>query len=335
MTATGLLLASLALSIIGTPQDIFHDSVLYLQIYFLGIIPMFIYNMAAGILRATGDSISPFVVLVIGCISNIIFDILFVPILNFGIAGAAWATVLSQVICMIIIIFQLYRNNFFRFSIFKINPSLNLLKKMIKLGLPTGIQASLYTISNLIIQADINTFGTDMIASWAAYGRIDSFFWMTISSFGTAMTTFAGQNYGANQIDRIKKGTTQGLLMMGFTAIAYTIIFNFTGQYIYRLFTNDDTVIKEGMKILRFLSPFFIAYIPIEVLSGTIHGVGDTFRPMIITLLGVCALRLLWLFIAVPFYYTMPIVLACYPVTWITNSIVFFIYYKKGFLQKK
>ena len=123
--------------------------------------------------------------------------------------------------------------------------------------------------------------------------------------------------------------------MMGFTAIAYTIIFNFTGQYIYRLFTNDDTVIKEGMKILRFLSPFFIAYIPIEVLSGTIHGVGDTFRPMIITLLGVCALRLLWLFIAVPFYYTMPIVLACYPVTWITTSIVFFIYYKKGFLQKK
>lgn len=106
MTATGLLLASLALSIIGTPQDIFHDSVLYLQIYFLGIIPMFIYNMAAGILRATGDSISPFVVLVIGCISNIIFDILFVPILNFGIAGAAWATVLSQVICMIIIIFN-------------------------------------------------------------------------------------------------------------------------------------------------------------------------------------------------------------------------------------
>lgn len=327
MTAAGLLLSRPALAVIGTPENIFESSLLYLQIYFIGIIPMFIYNMGAGILRAAGDSKSPFIVLVIGCFVNIFLDMLFVPVLKLGIAGAAWATVISQAFCMLIIIRELYKNNSFDFHITAIRPELHLLNKMMRLGLPTGVQASLYTISNLIIQSNVNAFGTDMVASWAAYGRIDAFFWMTISSFGTAITTFAGQNYGARKIPRIKRATTEGLIFMGAVSIFYAVLFRFTGRYIFRLFTADETVIKEGMNMLRFLTPFFIVYMPIEVLSGTIHGAGDTFRPMIITLLGVCVLRLAWLFIAVPLHRTMTTVLACYPVTWGATSVVFFIYY--------
>lgn len=327
MTAVGLILSRPALLVIETPQPVFDDSLLYLRIYFIGILPMFIYNMGAGVLRAAGDSKSPFTVLVAGCFINIVLDLLFVPVLKLGIAGAAWATVISQTFCMAVIIKKLHRNSSFDFRITNIKPETNLLNKMMRLGLPTGIQSSLYTISNLIIQSNVNSFGTDMIAAVAAYGRIDAFFWMTISSFGTAITTFAGQNYGAHLISRIKKGTAEGLLMMGTISVFYTVLFYSTGKYIFRLFTADAAVIEEGMNILRFLSPFFIVYMPIEVLSGTIHGAGDTFRPMIITMLGVCVLRIVWLFAAVPLHRTINTVLACYPVTWIATSIAFFIYY--------
>ena len=291
MTAVGLILSRPALLVIETPQPVFDDSLLYLRIYFIGLLPMFIYNMGAGVLRA------------------------------------AWATVISQTFCMAVIIKKLHRNSSFDFRITNIKPETNLLNKMMRLGLPTGIQSSLYTISNLIIQSNVNSFGTDMIAAVAAYGRIDAFFWMTISSFGTAITTFAGQNYGAHLISRIKKGTAEGLLMMSAISVFYTVLFYSTGKYIFRLVPADAAVIEEGMNILRFLSPFFIVYMPIEVLSGTIHGAGDTFRPMIITMLGVCVLRIVWLFAAVPLHRTINTVLACYPVTWITTSIVFIIYY--------
>lgn len=327
MTAAGLLLSRPALTVIGTPETIFAGSLLYLRIYFIGILPMFVYNMGAGILRAAGDSKSPFIVLVAGCIINILLDMLFVPVLKRGIAGAAWATVISQTFCMLAIIRELYKNSSFDFHLTHIRPEFHLLNKMMRLGIPTGVQASLYTISNLIIQSNVNSFGTDMVASWAAYGRIDAFFWMTISSFGTAITTFAGQNYGAHKISRIKRGTAEGLIFMGAVSLFYAVLFRCTGRYIFRLFTADEAVIDEGMKILRFLTPFFIIYMPIEVLSGTIHGAGDTFRPMIITMLGVCVLRLAWLFIAVPLHRTMTTVLACYPVTWGATSAVFFIYY--------
>lgn len=337
MAAAGALLTPAAMRIIGTPADIFADSVTYLRIYFIGILPMFVYNMGAAVLRALGDSRSPFYTLVAGCGANIALDLLCVAVLKLGIAGAAWATVFSQTLCMIIILLVMMKqkDEYCRFIIRQMKFEKSILRRMIKLGLPDGVQSSLYTISNLIIQADINAFGTITIAAWAAYGRIDSIFWMTISSFGIAITTYAGQNYGACRYDRMDKATKQGLLMMGGTAVAYTILFWFTGNYIFKLFTKDEQVIEQGMYFLHFLAPFFITYISIEVLSGTIHGAGESLRPMIITMAGICVLRVIWLFTAVPLHNTPLTVVGCYPVTWIATSVVFFIYYKKGRWLKK
>ncbi len=332
LSVLGVLITPWAMTIISTPEDILAPSITYLRIYFAGVLPMFIYNMGAGILRALGDSKSPFVILVAGCAVNIVLDLVFVAVFHWGVAGAAWATVISQAVCMILTFYKLIHqyDPDCRFYFRRMHFTPHLLRRMVHVGLPNGVQSSLYTISNLIIQSNVNSFGTDMAAAWAAYGRIDSIFWMTVSSFGVAITTYAGQNYGAGKHERIHEATKQGLLIMGGTSVFYTILFYITGRWIFLLFTHDAEVISEGMQMLHFLAPFFITYIPVEVLSGSIHGSGETFRPMIITMLGICVLRIIWLFTAVPAHDTIIMVVACYPVTWISTSIAFFVYYKKG-----
>ncbi|MBP3708861.1 MAG: MATE family efflux transporter [Treponema sp.] len=332
LTAIGILITPFAMRMISTPADILHPSIVYLRIFFTGVLPMLVYNMGSGILHAFGDSKSPFIILVIGCIANIALDLLCVALFKWGVAGAAWATVISQTVCMILTINKLahQENRHCQFHITKMRFAPHLLRRMIVVGLPAGVQSSLYTISNLIIQSNINSFGTDTAAAWAAYGRFDSIFWMTASSFGIAITTFAGQNYGARKFKRIKQATREGLLIMSGAALLCTAIFYAVGQYVFLLFTKDEAVIAHGMHMLHVLAPFFIVFVPIEVLSGTIRGAGDTFKPMIITMLGICALRVVWLFTAVPLHNTLATVMACYPLTWIVTSVAFFIYYARG-----
>jgi len=332
MSVAGFFASAPAMKAISTPNDIFALSVTYLKIYFAGALPMFVYNVGSGVLRALGDSKSPFIILVAGCIANIFLDLLFVAVFRLGVAGAAWATVISEILCTVLTLVKLMRepNRYARLVIGKIRFTPHLLSRMTSIGLPAGIQASLYTVSNLIIQSNINSFGTDVAAAWAAYGRLDSVFWMTVSSFGIAITTFAGQNYGARKIDRMKKATIQGLGMAGGAALFYTLIFYLFGQYIFLLFTHDQAVIAQGKSLLHFLPPFFITYVPIEILSGTIRSTGETFKPMIITMLGVCVLRVAWIFTAVPLHNTLLTVVACYPITWTATAIAFFIYYGRG-----
>lgn len=330
MTGLGILLSPAALLIIQTPDEIFASSLSYLQIYFLGIIPMFIYNMGAGVVRATGDSKSPFIVLAAGVFVNVFLDLLFVAVLKLGVKGAALATDFCQLISALMILVRMKCDRFFSFSFRKISFKKNIFIKMMQIGFPSGLQSSLYTVSNLIIQSNINYFGTNAIAAWAAYGRIDGFFWVTVSSFGQSLTTFSGQNFGAGKIARMRKANNIGLALMTATAVSYTVIFHFAGRAFFRLFTDDADVVNYGMEMLNFLTVFYFTYIPVEVYSGTIHGTGDSFIPMIITLVGVCLIRVVWLFLAVPLHRTIVMVEACYPVTWIATSLAFMVYYYSG-----
>ena len=326
----GAWLAPFSMRIIGTPESVFAGSVLYLRIFFIGMLPMFVYNMCAGIMQALGDSKTPFYILVVGCGANIVLDLLFVAVVKGGVAGAAWATVLSQTFCMVLSLLKLHRlPAAYRLSVQKLRFTPSELSRTVRLGLPAGIQSSLYAVSNLIIQGYINSFDTDVVAAWAVYMRVDGLFWMAVSSFGVAMTTCVGQNYGAGKIERVFRATREGLWMMSAVAVISTLVLWFFGQYIFLLFTSDAAVISAGMHLLKFLVPFLITYIPIEVLSGTIRGSGETFKPMIITLLGICALRIIWLVAAVPFWHTIRMVAASYPVTWIVTSVAFFIYYAR------
>ena len=202
-----------------------------------------------------------------------------------------------------------------------------MLTRIIQIGFPAGLQSVMYSLSNIIIQSSVNSLGTDTVAAWTAYGKIDSIFWMIISAFGISITTFVGQNFGAGKFDRVRKGVGQCMLMcLGATVVLSFLLYNY-GGYCYQLFTGDPVVIEIGVEILQFLVPVYVTYITIEVLSGALRGVGDCWIPTLICLLGVCVIRVIWNMVAVPMNPNIYTVSFSYPLTWIITSIAFAVYY--------
>ncbi len=336
MMALGLAFSAPILHATRTPADTFAHSLLYLRIYFFGIVPMFIYNMGSSVLRAIGNSRTPLVILIIGCISNIVLDMLLVIAFRLGVAGVAIATVICQIESAIITLAVLAKSkDSYRFEWRKLGFTPHILGQILRLGFPAGIQSCLYTVSNLIIQTCINSFGTNDVAAWAAYGKMDAVFWMLMSALGISITTFAGQNYGAHKYERVKQGMWESLAIAMLLTAIFSVLFLVFGRPIFYLFTSDAAVVDEGMKMLLFLLPFWVTYISIEILSGTIRGAGVSFVPMVITIFGVCLLRLIWLFTAVPRHNSIYTVMASYPITWTVTSIAFWTYYLSGkWLQK-
>lgn len=325
----GMIGAPIALKAMGTPEDIMNYAVVYIRIYFAGIIGNLIYNMGAGILRAIGDSKRPLYFLMTSCVVNIILDIVFVVIFRMNVAGAALATILSQLISAVLVIVVLMRSkDVYQLILPKIRLHLEMVKRIIQIGFPAGLQSAMYSISNIIIQSSVNALGTDTIAAWTAYSKIDAIFWMIIGAFGISITTFVGQNHGAGKRERVEKGIKVCMKMTLVTSIIISVILYVFGGYIYQLFTDDAAVMEKGVEILHFMVPFFITYICIEILSGALRGVSDCWIPMLITCLGVCVVRVLWILFAVPHNMTMKMVLVSYPLTWILTSVSFVIYYR-------
>ena len=328
MTVIGLLFGRTALEAMGTPAEIMDYSLSYLNIYFIGIITNLIYNMGSGILRAIGDSKRPLYFLMASCLTNIVLDIVLVVVLRMEVRGAAIATVFSQLVSAILVVFALMRTtDSYKLIIRKIRLNLFMVKRIIKIGLPAGLQSVMYALSNIIIQSSVNALGTDTIAAWTAYSKIASVYWMIISALGISITTFVGQNYGAGKMTRVKRGVN---VCLGITALITfllcTVLYLF-GGYVYLLFTTDAAVIAKGMEILYFLVPTFILYICIEIFSGALRGVGDCWIPMIMTALGVCTLRVVWIIIAVPIRPSIITVIFSYPLTWGITTVLFIIYY--------
>ncbi len=337
----GLVGAPFALRLMGTPEDIMERSLIFIRIIFGGMIANLIYNVGAGILRAIGDSKRPLYILIASVGINIILDFIFVIGFHWNVAGVGCATVISQIFSAVMVCGRLMRSrDCYQLRLNYIRFHKGMLPRIIRIGLPAGFQSLMYSSSNVIIQANMNSFGTNTIAAWTAYGKIDGIFWMTMSSFGIAITTFVGQNFGAGNYDRVRRGAKVCLRMALSVAVGLSIILFFGGTYIYSLFTSDAQVIEKGMEILRFMVPTFWTYVFIEIFSGTLRGMGNSFIPMIITSLGVCALRVVWLFTAVPIWPSVRTVILSYPMTWSVTSILFIIYYqyyvkKNGIGEKK
>ncbi len=331
ISIAGYLTAEPLLRLIDTPEDIMPLALSYIHIYFAGGIFIVMYNIGAGIFRAFGDSKSPLYFLIAGCLLNIGLDLLFVGPMQMGVEGAAYATVLSQVFSLVLVTISLRRKKDCCRLIYKdIKFEKYMLKKTIYIGLPAGLQSVLYTISNLIIQAEVNGFGTNAAAAWAAYGKLDCFFWMILQAFGIAITTFVGQNYGAGKIERSKKGVRTCLYMCFGTCFVIEAIYLIFSRYGFMLFVSDSEVIDLGVEILNCIVPFYFTYIFIEILSGVIRGTGKSLFPTLITVFGICVLRVIWLAIVPGLFGTINSVMACYPVTWTVTSLAFFFYYKFG-----
>lgn len=334
LTVIGIVTARSSLIFLGIPDAILEYSLTYIYIYFIGFVVMLIYNMGCSILRAVGDSKRPLYYLIVSCIINVILDILFVQYLSFGISGAALATILAQIVAMCMVVYSLMNNKTaLKFYISHMKMDFKMSSKIIRIGLPAAVQSMMYTLSNLVIASAINAYGVDTIAANTAYGKIDSIFWMVVQAFGIAMTTFVGQNYGAKKIDRVKRGIH---LWLAF-GMAVSVILAFI-IYIYAIpllgiFNSDQNVISIGMQILLLLTPYWCIYVPIEILSGALRGMGITFIPTIITALGIVGVRILWvIFVDLQNYQTLFMI---YPLSWLLTSIAFLIYYFSGLYKKQ
>lgn len=331
LTVLGMMFSPALLRWMDTPEEVMEHAVTYIRIYFAGMIPNLIYNIGSGVLRAVGDSRRPLLFLICACMINILLDVVLVVGLDMGVAGAALATILSQSVSAVLVVITLMRSNYaYRLNVRKIRFHGELLGRIIHIGLPAGLQSVMYSLSNVIIQSSINGFGTDILAAWTAYGKLDGLFWMTVSAFGISITTFVGQNFGARQYDRVKKSVRVCLGMCAATTIVISTLLLLFGGTLYHMFSDDAEVVRLGMEILRLLVPTYLTYICIEVLSGAVRGAGDSVIPTLITLGGVCLLRVVWVQVVAPACGTLNMVLLSYPITWALTSVLFIVYYLRG-----
>lgn len=324
----GLVGSPWALETMKTPEDVMGHAVVYIRIYFLGIIVNLVYNMGAGILRAVGDSRRPLYFLIASCFTNIILDVLLVAVLRMGVAGAALATITSQLLSAILVVRALMKtDDMYKLEWKKVRIDQRMLQRIVRIGIPAGMQSVMYNISNVIIQAGVNTLGTDNVTAWATYGKVDGLYWMMINALGISATTFVGQNFGAGRLDRVRKGAGACMVIgVVLTASVGVVLYN-GGHLLVELFTTDLQVQAISMDLLHFMVPTFITYIAIEILSGTLRGVGDAWMPLVITGIGVCAVRVLWIMLVLPHYHTIIGAAFCYPLTWSLTTVAFVIYY--------
>ena len=338
----GLLLSILScifspffIKLIKVPEEILYQAQIYTIICFSGIVFSMVYNIGSGILRALGDSKTPFYILIVANILNIILDLILVIVFKLGVIGVGFATLISQIVSAILIFIILLKTKLdCKIYINKIRFYKKYMKEIFKLGLPIGIQSVLYPISNTIIQSSINTFGVNSIAAWAISGKLDFLIWTVSDAFSIAVSTFVAQNYGAEKHQRARDGIKVALIM---SMIAIFVI-SFT-LYLYNkplayFLINDKNIVDLTSKIIKLIAPFYFIYVIGDVLSGAIRGIGDTFNPMIINIFGICVCRVLWIFFIVPLNPTFFMVLYGFIVSWIitaTMYITYIIYKRKNF----
>ena len=332
LTVVAVTLAPWIIRAIDTPEDIAADSIVYLQIYALGMIPMSLYNMGAGILRGLGDSRRPVMILVVSSIVNIVLDILLVTVIPLGVAGVAIATTVSQVVSFILVVWIFVRGKCEGLQVLPRDclPNRWMVGQVLRIGVPTAIQSTSYNFTNLLLQASINTFGTVTVAAWTAYSKVDLLYWLTINSMSATITTFVGQNYGARNLPRVKKGIRTALGMgVGISVFCSVMLIAFCDP-LYRIFTDDVQVIAIGGEMLRFLTMFYVLFTVSDVYSGAVRATGDSFWPMILNLVSICVVRLIWVLVLVPRYHTVIMLCCSYPVSWGLGSILFYVYYRTG-----
>ena len=330
-TLVGIAAAPWALRIMGTPEEIIGQSLIYMRVYFAGMIPVLVYNMGAGIFRAAGNSRMPMYLLIICCLLNIALDILFVPIFRWGVFGAALATTLAQTVSAVLVIVALFMTpEEYRINIRQFHFSGKFLKSILWVGIPVGLQSVMYNFANVLLQTNVNELGTATIAAWTVFGKIDGIFWMIQNSLGIAITTFVGQNYGAGKYERVKKSVRVCLgISFGITLVSSFFLIMFS-RPLYCFFVDDSQVIETGVFMMRFMVPSYITYICIEILSGAIRGTGETVKPLIITFAGICVFRILWITAVLPLHKGLRAIILTYPTSWILTTVMYVIYYNKG-----
>jgi len=289
--------------------------------------------MCAGILRAVGNSKSPLYYLCIASVTNILLDLLFVIVLQFGVAGVGIATIISQAISLFLILWKLTKCiGPYSLHWKKVRIDGRMAKRIITFGVPAGLQSSIISLSNVIVQSNINSFGDKAMAGCSSFVKVDGFIMLPVISFSMAVMTFVGQNIGAQKYDRVKKGLWVTLVLSTvYVGIVSFLLFTF-GEKVISIFTEEA---KNGMIMMNILMPFYVVIAVVNILTGAIRGAGKSFASMVIMIVNLCGVRMLWIFIMRPLFPTLDTVLWGYPVSWITGIICALLYTWKGNWLKK
>jgi len=328
MAIIGVTTANKLLIFMDTPIELMEDSNIYVKIFMSGMLFNSIYNLGSGILRALGDSKRPLYLLIISSITNIVLDVIFVIGLKLGVKGAAIATIISQAISAIFILVMLSKlDNRYAFTFEKMIIDMSKIKKMLKVGIPSGCQSLMYSYANIVVQTSINFFSTKSIAAYTAYAKYDDIIYAVLSSFGIALMTYVAQNYGAKKYKRVVNGIVQTSIMSLIAMIFISVIFSLNAEFLISLISKDSEVIIIGAKLIRVVIPMFFTFILLELLSQSLRGLGNSFIPMIITAICVCGGRLFWIYCVLPSNNTITFLAMCYPFSWGAASISFLIYF--------
>ena len=335
MTGLGLLIVKPALLLMGTPADVIDLADEYLTIYFAGVTGLLIYNMGNGILQAVGDTRRPLYFLVFSAIVNTVLDLVFVIQFGLGVAGVAYATIIAQMLSAILILVTLNRDQGpygLRWS--KLHISMDVLNRILKIGMPSAIQQTLTSFSNVFVQGYINAFGSACMAGWSAFNKLDAFILVPVQSIAMASTTFVGQNYGANNLARARKGTNRAMVIsLAITVFCSAVVMLFATTLL-SLFTQDAEVLEFGRKFTLLVSPFYLMICFNQIYAGALRGIGNARAPMLVMLGSFVLFRQIYLYVNSLFGNTFIAVALAYPVGWVLCSILLTVLYRRSALGR-
>lgn len=336
LSIVGYFVSPAILRMMNTPSDYYNDADGYLAIYFLGATFLIVYNAGTGILQAVGDSKNPLYFLIATSILNIFLDLLFVKGFGMGVDGAAWATIISECISMLLVINLLMRTkNEYKVTLKNLKIDFSILKQIVEIGVPAGLQGMIVSVSNVIVMAYINQFGSSGVAGFSCSNKIDNFMGLPVNSLMLAITTFVGQNLGARQYERVKQGVRAALVMSISIVVTLGVFVFLFSDSLMRIFTSDMDVIEDGTIILRIMCPCYIFLCFHQVYSGALRASGRSSVPMITSIIAFVVMRQIFLAVAIPLYHHISIIGIGYSFTWAMAALMTGIYYfTSNWLQK-
>lgn len=321
----GQFIAAGLMGLLNVPDDVYPLALAYLRIYLLGMPVILLYNFEAAIFRSVGDTKVPLIALTVSGVLNVILNLFFVIVLKMNVNGVAIATVLSNAVSSALLLRRLLHGDLVRVELKQLRIDPAIFRKIMRIGLPAGIQSAIFSVSNIIIQSAINSLGTVVMAASSAAFNIEIIAYDVLNSFSQACTTFVGQNYGAGKIDRCKKTMLLSLGEDIITSAIAIVIVLLTGKYLLAIFNNDPQVIEIGYSRLLILFGSYIFSLTYEILSGYLRGFGISLVPAILTLFGVCGVRIVWINTVFPLRHTFRSIMLVYPISLATTAVLIFI----------
>ena len=331
LAVVGFFAARSLLELMSCPEDVIDLSSLYLKIYFIGMPMNMLYNFSSALLRAVGDTKRPLYCLAAAGIINVVLNLVFVIGFSMSVAGVALATIISQTVSALLVTGMLVREEgALRLDLRRLAFHAGTLKQILLIGLPAGLQSTVFSLSNVVIQSSINSFGSTVVTAFGLCGRIDAIIWMASEALGVAVTTFSAQNFGARNYERMRRGLRCALCLTALVVGSLSVVLMANVLDIAGFFVNDPEIAALTAQVMWYIGPFYVVYSLYDNIAGTIRGAGESLRPMIIVLTGSCLLRVVWQLAVVPLNHTLHMALLSYPITWATTGVAFILYYRLG-----